>query len=484
MIQISRKLTGRKYWQSLDQLYQTSEFQSWVNREFPSTGEDLIQEPTRRNVMKVMAASFGLAGLTACRRPVDHILPNARGVENYIPGRPAYYNTAMSLGGSAQGLMIEVNDGRPTKIEGNPSHPWSLGKARAFHQASILQMYDPDRAIAYKQDGNNSDWTKFVAWANGIQGQLGSGSGLRILSEHIHSPSLAAVRKQALTRFPAARWVEYNAVQTNETALPAVTRVHFDQASVIVALDSDFLGLDSSTVLPVKEYVKGRMAGDGAATTMNRLYAVESQYSVTGAAADHRFRARSSDIAGYANALLAAVQSSGSPLKVVGQSPNSDKAVAAIAKDLLASRGRSVVVCGPRQPEGVHAVVHQINQALGNVGTVVTYLTRTSEQPTSQLSALKQLSGEMAAGSVSTLLIVGYNPAYTAPADLNFSENLKKVANVVYLAPEEDETAKLAKWQIPAAHYLESWGDATAPDGTASIQQPTIQPLYGGKSPA
>ncbi len=484
MIQITKKLTGKKYWRSLDQFYQTSEFQAWLNREFPSASEEMLSEPSRRNLLKIMAASFGLAGLTACRRPVEHIMPLSRGVEDLIPGRPDFYNTAMPLGGASMGVMVRVNDGRPTKIEGNPNHPWSLGRARGYHQASILSFYDPDRGIALKEGGNESDWAKFEAWANSIQGQLGDGSGLRFLSEHVHSPSLAAVRKHALTRFPAAKWIEYNPVQTNETALPFVTRVAFDKAAVVVALDSDFLGLDSSTVLPVKEFVKGRMVGDGEEAQMNRLYAVESQYSVTGAASDHRYRAKSSEIGSYANALLAAIQNTANPLKVVGQTPNTDKGLAAIAKDLLANRGKSVVVCGPRQPAGVHAVVHQINQALGNVGPVVTYLNRTSEQQMSHLDAIKSLAGDMAGGRVNTLVVLSYNPAYTVPADLDFAANLKKVANVVYLAPEEDETAALAKWQIPAAMYLEAWGDSQAPDGTATIHQPTIQPLYNGKTAA
>jgi molybdopterin-containing oxidoreductase family iron-sulfur binding subunit len=484
MIQITKKLTGKKYWRSLDQFYQTTEFQDWLNREFPSSASEMLDEPSRRNVLKLMAASFGLAGLTACRRPVEHILPNARGVEDYIHGKPLYYNTVMSLGGAGMGLMVVSNDGRPTKIEGNPEHPWSLGRARAFHQASVLDMYDPDRAIAFKLDGRNAKWEEFVQWAGQLQGQLGSGASLRFLSEHINSPSLQALKKHALTRFPGAKWVEFNAVQTLETALPAVPRVAFDKAAVVVALDSDFLGLDSSTVLPVKEFVRGRMVESNGQTTMNRLYAVESQYSVTGAAADHRYRLKSSDVGQYANALLAAVQASSNPLKVVGQTPGTDKGLAVMAKDLLANRGRSVVICGPRQPAGVHAVVHQINQALGNVGPVVTYHARTSDQARPQLDAIRELAGEMAAGQVNTLVVLGWNPVYTAPADLDFLNNFKKVANVVYLAQSEDETAKAAKWVIPQAHYLESWGDGLAPDGTASIQQPVIQPLYNGKTAA
>jgi MoCo/4Fe-4S cofactor protein with predicted Tat translocation signal len=479
MIQIQKKLTGRKYWRSLDQVYQTPEFQEWLNKEFPSSASEMMDEPSRRKVLTLMAASFSLAGLTACRRPEEKILPHVRGIEDYIHGRPVFYNTVMTLGGAAQGLMIETNDGRPTKVEGNPEHPWSLGRARGYHQASVLQLYDPDRALAFKNGERNSNWNEFLSFAAGIQG-----AGLRFLSEHINSPSLQAVKKHALARFPEAKWVEYNAVATNETALPAVPRVHFDKAAVVVALDSDFLGLDSSTVLPVKEFVRGRAITDEANPVMNRLYAVESQFSVTGAAADHRLRARSSDIAGIANALLGAVGAASNPLQIVGQTPGSDKIVAAIAKDLAANRGRSVVVAGPRQPAGVHAVVHQINQALGNVGTVVTYVARTSDQNRPQIDALRELAGEMANSQVSTLVVLGYNPAYTAPADLNFSDNLKKVANVIYLAPEMDETAALAKWIIPKAHYLESWGDGLSPDGTAAIQQPTIAPMYGGKTEA
>src|SRR3954454_14175317 len=200
MIQINtKKLTGKRYWQSLDQLYQTPAFQDWLQKEFPSSASDLLDAPSRRNILKVMAASFAMAGLTACRRPVEHILPNARGIEDYIPGRPLFYNTAMTLGGAAQGLMVKTFDGRPLKIEGNPEHPWSLGRARGFHQASILQMYDPDRALAFKVDGKNTRWEEFIEWSKNQSGQLGNGAGLRILSEYVNSPSLAAVRRATLT---------------------------------------------------------------------------------------------------------------------------------------------------------------------------------------------------------------------------------------------------------------------------------------------
>lgn len=487
MIQITKKPsgTGKKYWGSLDQYYQTPEFQSWLNKEFPSQASEMLDEPSRRNILKLMGASFALGGLTACRRPVENILPYAKNVEGFIHGKPLYYNTVMSLGGQAMGLSVETNEGRPTKIEGNPQHPWSLGSTRGYHQASVLSLYDDSRHIGVRADGKEQNSETFDAYVRGLQGQLGSGAGLRFLSDHINSPSFAAVKRHALTRFPAAKWVEYSAVHTSATAQPSVPRIAFDKAAVVVALDSDFLGLDDTTVLAVKEFSRGRKITDDANPVMNRLYAVEPAFTVTGAAADHRYRLKASEIANFATSLLGAIQSQSSPLRVVGQGgSNADKALNAIAKDLLANRGRAVVVTGPRQSAAVHQLVHQINQALGAVGPIVTYMRSTSDQARPQIDAIRELAGEMAAGQVNTLVMLGWNPAFTAPADLQFAANLKKVANTIYLAQDNDETAALSKWVIAGAHYLESWGDAVAPDGTASIQQPTIAPLFYGRTPA
>ncbi|HYP09409.1 MAG TPA: TAT-variant-translocated molybdopterin oxidoreductase [Bryobacteraceae bacterium] len=483
MIQITKKLTGKKYWRSLDQFYQTTEFQNWINREFPSEAAEMLDEPSRRNILKLMGASFALGGLTACRRPIENILPFSKNVEGFIHGKPLYYNTVMSLGGQAVGLSVETNEFRPTKIEGNPAHPWSLGSTKSYHQASVLSLYDDSRGVGVIGDGKASNWDAFTAYVKNLQGQLGNGAGLRFLSEPIHSPSFAAVKRHAMTRFPGAKWVEYSAVQTSATAHPTVPRIAFDKAAVVVALDSDFLGLDDTSVLAVKEFSRGRKITDEANPVMNRLYAVEPQFTVTGAAADHRFRLKASEIPNFATALLGALQAQSSPLQVLGQN-NASKALSAIAKDLLANRGKAVVVTGPRQSAAVHQIVHQINQALGAVGPIVTYLPATTDQTRPQLDAMKELAGEMAAGQVNTLVMLGWNPVFTAPADLSFEANLKKVANTIYLAQDADETAAVSKWVVPAAHYLESWGDAVAVDGTASIQQPTIQPLWGGRTPA
>jgi molybdopterin-containing oxidoreductase family iron-sulfur binding subunit len=482
MIQITtkKKLTGKRYWRSLDQFYQTPEFQKWLTREFPETAAEMLDEPSRRNVLKLMGASFALGGLTACRRPVEHILPNTKGVEDYIHGKPVYYNTAMSLGGAAVGLMAETNDGRPTKLEGNPNHPFSQGKSRGYHQASILNLYDPDRVAAIRNGDRNASWDEFKAFTAKLKSSLGTGANLRILSETVNSPSLTALRAHLLSRYPAARWVEYDAVLTNETALNAIPSYAFDKADVVVALDSDFLGLDSLTVRNARQFAARR--GQAEAGSMNRLYVVESQMSVTGGAADHRLPVKSADVGRIASAILNAV-SAGANLTGIGTGKTQqDNFIRVLAKDLAAARGRSIVVAGPRQPAAVHALVHQLNQALGNVGTTVTYVQTPRTRP--QLAQIRELAGEMAGGTVNTLLMIGWNPAFTAPADIEFASNLKKVQNSIYLAQDFDETAASSAWVIPAAHYLESWGDLSASNGTVSIQQPTIEPLYSDSKTA
>ena len=483
MIQISKKLTGRKYWRSLDQLHESGEFQSWLDTEFPSLADEPLDSTSRRNMLKLMGASFGLAGLTACRRPVQHLLPHSRGFEDYIPSKPLLYRTAMTLGGMAIGVTVKTVDGRPVKVEGTPGHPFSLGKTKSFHQASVLSLYDPDRKQGISTGGRQATWDEFTAFAGQHMGTLGGGAGLRFLSDFVASPSLSAVRRHALGKFPQAKWVEYEPVLTNETASNVFPLHDFSKAEVVVALDSDFLGLDSTSPLSTKQFANKRsQVEDGA--SMNRLYVVESQMSLTGGVADHRFRLKSSEVGAFASSLLAAVQQASSPLKIVGQASGGDRILAAMAKDLLANRGKSVVLAGPRQPAGVHAVVQQINQALGNAGSTVRYIKGPSEQTRPQLELLKQLAGEMASGQVNTLVITAWNPAFTVPAELEFAANLKKVANVIYLAQEADETAQLSKWVIPAAHYMESWGDVLAPDGTATIQQPVIDALWGGRTPA
>jgi molybdopterin-containing oxidoreductase family iron-sulfur binding subunit len=412
--------------------------------------ETQSNETSRREALKLMAASMGLAGLTACRRPVEKIFPVARAVEDYIPGNPLYYATAAAPGGVVTGLLVETHDGRPTKIEGNPRHPLSGGAASAFAQAEVLNLYDPDRSKVVLRDGRPSSWEEFAAAAAGLRGRI------RFLSPRVVSPSLEAVRKAALEKFPGSTWTEYEAVSDRAVlegtllafGQPLQPHYHFGQADVVVALDADFLGLEAPSMAAIRDFARRR-----AAAAMNRLYVAESQFSLTGAMADHRFRLRASDIEQFARELAA------------GRG--------AVARDLAAHKGRSLVVAGRRQPAVVHALAWWLNHQLGNLGQTVTF---TAAEPAAPITA--------PGGEVDALVILGGNPAYDAPADLDFAGGLKKVPLTIHLGPDVNETARLANWHLPEAHFLEAWGDVRAADGTVTIQQPMIQPLYGGKTAA
>ena len=480
-------LTGRKYWRSLNQLADTPEFRQWVEREFPEGASEMLDSGSRRTLLKLMAAGFGLAGLTACRRPVEKILPLSKGVEGYVHGRPLHYATAIECCGVASGLVVECNEGRPTKVEGNPRHPFSLGATNAFQQAVILDLYDPDRARQVQKQGVRSSWADFESWWLEQSAKLGDGAGLRILSTRSTSPTLEALKAEIAKKYPQSAWIEYEPV-TFERAIegarlafgqPLVPHYRYDQADVIVALDCDFLGLDSLAAQPVRQFASRRRPEEG--RQLNRLYSIESNFTVTGAMADHRLRARCSDIASLALALARELNVAGAELKVLGQDGGrQQKFLAAAARDLLAARGRSVVVAGPRQPAEVHALVALINQALGNNGQTVVY-TRPPFAHADSLAAVQKLAEDLSAGRVSTLFVLGGNPVFTLPAEAGWAALMKKAA-VVSLSFDENETWKAATWQLPEAHPFEAWGDVRALDGTVSIQQPQIQPLHGGRS--
>ncbi|MCW5980357.1 MAG: TAT-variant-translocated molybdopterin oxidoreductase [Bryobacteraceae bacterium] len=472
-------LTGRRYWRSLEELADTPNFREWLHREFPENASEMLESRSRRTLLKLMAASIGLAGLTACRRPVEKILPASRGVEDYIPGNPLYYATAMELGGAAAGLMVEAHDGRPTKIEGNPKHPDSRGACSAYAQASVLGLYDPDRSQHVARGGRKSDWEEFARFAK--EHFTGDGKGVWLLSGYFASPSFEAVRGHFSRKFPGARWVEYEALGREsiergaELAFGERVETHYDfeKADVILALDSDFLGVDSPGLNAVRGFARRRHV-ESVKDAPNRLYVAESRFSTTGAMADHRFRVRSGEIAEAAAELAAAV----------GLRPGNEPRrawVAEVAKDLAAHRGRSIVIAGRGQSAEAHALVHAINEALGNFGQTVNF---TAPARQAGGASLGELAEALSAGEVKTLVILGSNPVFTAPADLNFAANLEKAGVTIHLGLEVDETAARSEWHLPQAHYLEAWGDVRALDGTASVQQPLIEPLYGGRTAA
>jgi molybdopterin-containing oxidoreductase family iron-sulfur binding subunit len=481
---------GRLYWRSLSELADTPDFRDYLHREFPEQASEWHDPKGRRNFLKLMSASLALAGVGACtRQPPENIVPYVRQPEDVVPGRPLFFASAIPLGGIARPVLVESHLGRPTKIEGNPEHPASLGATDSLTQAAVLGLYDPDRAQTVTYRGEVRPWS---AYQNTIQSALTAqratrGAGLRILSEPITSPSLSELVATVLQEFPQATWHQYDPVAADggrlglrqATGAPREAVYHLDKAEVVVSLDADFLGFGPAMVRYTRDFADRRRVTDDA-KHMNRLYVIESSPTLTGAKAEHRLPIRSSDIEGFARNLGAAVGSGGQA--GAAGNPNEAKWVAAIAKDLQAHRGRSVVMAGEFQPPAVHALAHAINQVLGNVGTTVTYSGSIEPRPISQHASLFELATAMEAGQVQLLLILGNNPAFTAPADVKFVERLGKVGLVVYHSLYQDETSEFAHWNIPDTHPLETWGDPRAYDGTVTLMQPLIAPLYDAHS--
>ncbi|BDC48234.1 molybdopterin oxidoreductase [Bryobacterales bacterium F-183] len=483
LVQLNPNQPGPKYWRSLGELYNKPEFRAWVDQEFAGGAAEAMDHGSRRTVLKVMAASFGLAGLTACRRPEEKILPLSRGVEGQIPGKAEYYASQVTFSGVSTGVLVETYDGRPTKIEGNDKHPTSFGATNALTQASVLNLYDPDRSKTPLNKGRDSSWK---ALQDGVKALgLGDGTGVAVLSELVNSPSLDAMRKSVLAKYPKAKWVEWEPVAYPGPQAGAMlafgqaveTLPQYDKAKVILSLDYDFLGIDSPSILPTKQFADGRRIGEHA-ESMNRLYIVEGQFSLTGATADHRLRMKVSEVKSFAMQLAEAFGVLPSGLNVLGNTDKKTKFLNALVKDLKANTGAALVVAGPRQPAVVHAIAHLINGALN---APVTYAASPAAAA-DPVAAIKQLTADINSGAVSTLVILGGNPAFSAPADLRFADAIGKVRTSIHLGLDVDETAKIATWHVPQAHALECWGDGRAIDGTISIQQPMIAPLYGGKS--
>ena len=482
---------GPEYWRSLDELADTPEFREALHREFPEGASELLDPVSRRTFAKLMGASLALAGVTACtRQPAERIVPYVKQPEELVPGRPLYYATAMPMAGYAAPLLVESHEGRPTKIEGNPDHPVSRGATDLFSQASILGLYDPDRTRTLTYRGEIRPWSDFrSALRAAIDAtRARGGEGIRLLTGSVTSPTLASQISRLQAELPAMVWHQWepagrdNAREGSRLAFGeyADAQYRFDQAEVVLAIDADVLGSGPLSVRYAREFAAERRV-TGGRREMNRLYVVEPTPSVTGSIADHRLPLQAGLVGPFALALAAALHVPG-----VSSSPVSDDFatwIEPLARDLQRHRGTSLVVAGDDQPAAVHAVVHAINQALDNVGRTVVFTDPVEANPTDQLASLRRLAADMGAGRVDTLVVIDSNPLYTAPADLGFDERLmSKVRLRVHLGLDHDETAAFCHWQVPAAHYLESWGDVRAGDGTASLIQPLIAPLYGGRT--
>jgi molybdopterin-containing oxidoreductase family iron-sulfur binding subunit len=487
--------TGLKYWRSLDELAERPEFQRWVQREFPEGASEWSDPVSRRHFVKIMGASFLLAGvgLTGCRRPVEKILPFGKMPENYIHGVPKYYATAMPTRGGAIPLLVKSHEGRPTKIEGNPEHPDSNGSTDVFAQASILNLYDPDRAQQYKRSGFPITREEAVDFLGQLATRFtaNNGQGLAFLMQRSTSPSRERLQGEIAKKLPNARWYVHEPVDgavdqqaaTIAFGKPVKPYYRLDQAKVVLSLDCDFIGSEENAHLLIRGFAQGRRT-ERPGDPMNRLYVVEASMTQTGANADHRLRVPSSALVQAAALfaekllgpqgadLLAAIKKAGSLDEKQAQW------AAKCAEDLLKpeNRGRTLVLAGQRQPLAVHLVAQAINAALGSVGTTVVY----HEWPAAQVEGIVELARALNAGSVDTLVILGGNPVYDAPADLRWREAQGKAKTVVRLGAYEDETGALSAYHLPAAHYLESWGDARTSDGTVVPVQPLIAPLFDG----
>jgi MoCo/4Fe-4S cofactor protein with predicted Tat translocation signal len=496
--------TGPEYWRSLEELAGSDEFQEMLHREFPKGASEWLDDFSRRGFLKTMGASLALAGLTGCTRmPITEIVPYVKQPENVVPGRPKFYATAFTLGGYASPILVESHMFRPTKVEGNPEHPASLGGTDVYAQASILDLYDPDRAQNITYMGDVRSWNAFNEAVRGpmnVQKSL-AGGGVRILTQTVSSPTLAAQIRSYLEANPQAKWHVYepisrdNVVEGAKLAFgePVETRYDLSKADVIVSLDADFLyaGFPGSA-----RYTRDFAARRNPDANINRLYVVESTPSSTGMKADHRLPLRAADAEWFTRSLAASfgIDAGVSNPQSVDRSVDIGKVnlevdkhkdfVASVSRDMQAHRGSSLIVAGDHQPPVVHALAHAINQKLGNVGSTVLYTDPVDANTVNRNESLHLLVEDIRAGKVDLLLILGGNPAYDAPAELEFASALKSNAvNLkLFLGSHRNETAELCQWHVPEAHYLESWSDARAYDGTVSIVQPLIEPLYGGKT--
>jgi molybdopterin-containing oxidoreductase family iron-sulfur binding subunit len=475
-----------------------------LRHEFADREPEAPSAPERRRFMQLMSASlaFGAAG---CRWKEDKLMPLVQNPEGSAPGIPSYYNTSMELYGHAVGLRVKSYEGRPIKIEGNPDHQDSLGAANAFHQASILELYDPDRSRTPMQNvaGKSTPATldDFNAFARKHFGELITqrGEGLRILASRSSSPSVKDMRGRLGALFPLSKWVDYEPVSDVNAragavlAFGSVHRTHyaFEKAKLIVSLDADLLGLEPNMVAHSRAFAAGRQPENG---HMNRLYVVESALTVTGSAADHRLALRSESVKTFAAALDAQLSALVAPPSELGapqpvpaspmlQDPAVQKFLTALVKDLAANPGASVIVVGTEQPPEVHAIAHRLNAILKNVPSTVSYSELDSLDTRTDDQAIRLLAEEIAGGKVNTLLCFETNPVFTAPGDLKLADVVAQVKTSIHFGRYFDETAAVCGWHVPASHYLETWGDARAWDGMVSLMQPLIAPLHSSLSP-
>jgi molybdopterin-containing oxidoreductase family iron-sulfur binding subunit len=479
-----KAVKGKRFWRSLDELADTADFQAAVEKEFPSAAQEWVDPVSRRGFLKLMGASMALAGLAGCtKQPDEPIYPYVKAPEDLILGKPMYFATAHPFTTGAVPLLVKSDEFRPIKIDGNPEHAYNMGSSDPYSQGTLLALYDPDRSQHATYRGETREWQEFAQVFRAKAVSTKDGSGIYFLSTTITSPTLARQWQAVQKAYPKAKLVQYDPALAG-TFLANGLNVQYalDQADVIVSLDADFL---SGASYPgfhklVRDYANRRRQPENG---MNRLYAIESTPTTTGMKAEHRLGLRASEIPAFTAALAQAVGAAGVQAPSYAWTPDQQKFLAALAKDLKSNAGKSAVIPGLYQDPSVAALALAINNALGNIGkTVFAASDPLNPIPSDQLEDFKSLVADLNAGKVDWLVILNANPIYDAPADLNFADAFNKANIVAHLGSHVDETGQISHWHIPAAHYLEYWSDARAYDGTVSIVQPLIDPLYGGRS--
>ncbi|HKQ70210.1 MAG TPA: TAT-variant-translocated molybdopterin oxidoreductase, partial [Polyangiaceae bacterium] len=478
---------GPRFWKSFEELASAGTFPEFLNKQFPRQAAELeVSSLSRRRMLEISLASMALAGLASCtRQPIERVVPYVKQPEGVIPGKPLFFATAIPLGGYARGLLAESHLGRPTKLEGNPVHPASLGATDAVTQAAVLGLYDPDRAQVITKLGHIQTWARLSEELGNLAKteKASGGAGLRLLTETVTSPSLANAIHEFLTTFPNAKWHQWEPAGRDAVRAGAKlafgkyveTRHDFTRADVIVSLDSDFFVEGPAAVRNVKDFSSRRRVREEE-KHMSRLYVVETTPTLAGASADNRLAVTPATLTSVALALASLVGVAGVAKPALDAKV--EKFVAATAADLKKHQGKSVVLAGEFADGELHALVHAINAALKNIGTTVSYSDAVEPVPVDQLASLRDLTKDLRDGKVGTVIIAGANPVFTAPAELDFVTALQKAGLAIHLGLYADETAEYCHWQIPESHFLESWGDARAFDGTVSVVQPLIEPLY------
>ena len=486
LVQIRQQLKGvrgKRYWRSVDELANTPEFQAAVEREFPGSPHEWGDDVSRRGFLKLMGASVALAGLAGCtKQPDEPIYPYVKQPEDLVLGKPNYFATAHPFVTGAVPLLVKSDQYRPIKIDGNPEHPYNQGSSDPFSQGALLDLYDPDRSQHVLYRGENREWAEFAEALREKVVSTKDGTGIYFLSATITSPTLARQWREVQAKFPKATLVQYDPAVAGTVLERSISPTYsLADADVIVSLDADFL---SGASYPgfhklVRDYAERRKSPE----KLNRLYSIESMPTTTGMKAEHRLGLRASEIPAFTAELAKAVGVSGVEAPSYNWTDEQKKFLAAVAKDLKAHTGKSAVIPGLYQDASVAALAQAINNTLGNLGKTV-FLTPAAAipLPSDRLADMKALVGDLNAGKVEWLVVLNTNPIYTAPADLNFAEAFNKADVVAHLGSHLDETGQISHWHIPAAHFLESWSDARAYDGTVSIVQPMIDPLYGGKT--